>query len=802
MIKKIDISKFGSFKEFTWETFLNEKKFTQRNVFYGRNYAGKTTLSRVFRSLEKGKLHEDFQDANFRVYMESGETLNESKIGEELINIRVYNSDFKRENLSILYSEEGDVKPFAIIGERNIEKEKKIKVNNKKISKLKGKLGNIKDKTGLEGELNAIEVQKRTVRNLITKNLRDKAGDIRGDANLFIRTDTKRSYNRTDFLDEIDRAKESETLSEDEKEKYLSVLKEEPKAVIQFQMPNINVFINLKKEVRELLAKEIKPSNSIEYLIKDSNLQKWVEHGMKLHRNKRDTCAFCNSEINKEVWQKLDDHFTKESEEYKEKLNLLKDRIEKEIASWTDTIFIDKENFYVAYHDDYTKLNNDWKELKKNYIHNLNVLQEDIRKRLKDLFTGNQISKERLIEVDENNELTKEIKGLIEKNDNYTGILGDEQENARLNLRLNFIKKAIKDINYDEIRKEIKNLESDINKKEDEIKDVRKQIEIAETQIEMLVSQLNNQKAAVDQVNHYLQNHLSHPELELVAEEILNEQKGHTLSDNQYQFNIMRNGKPANNLSEGEESLIAFCYFLATLKQIESPENWIIFIDDPISSLDGNNLFYIFSLIDSEIAQVKYKQFFLSTHNLDLLKYTFRFEKPTNSKTLWIKEQFIIEKGKNGSSISEMPKYLSKYATEFNFLFEQIFKVATEEQNDDNFHVFYNFPNNARKFLESYLFFKYPNTFIGNDRRIKKFFNDTTDITFLQRINNEYSHGDGQPDRLHKPVDIHEFKKDALLIINKIRNSDLDQFNNLCKSIGGNEELVIELLKQREPILL
>ncbi len=39
----------------------------------------------------------------------------------------------------------------------------------------------------------------------------------------------------------------------------------------------------------------------------------------------------------------------------------------------------------------------------------------------------------------------------------------------------------------------------------------------------------------------------------------------------------------------------------------------------------------------------------------------------------------------------------------------------------DNYHVFYNFPNNARKFLESYLFFKYPNTKINNDERINYF---------------------------------------------------------------------------------
>jgi len=45
-------------------------------------------------------------------------------------------------------------------------------------------------------------------------------------------------------------------------------------------------------------------------------------------------------------------------------------------------------------------------------------------------------------------------------------------------------------------------------------------------------------------------------------------------------------------------------------------------IDDPISSLDSNHVFFVFSLIDSIIAKPKkYTQLFISTHNLDFLKY-------------------------------------------------------------------------------------------------------------------------------------------------------------------------------------
>jgi wobble nucleotide-excising tRNase len=76
-------------------------------------------------------------------------------------------------------------------------------------------------------------------------------------------------------------------------------------------------------------------------------------------------------------------------------------------------------------------------------------------------------------------------------------------------------------------------------------------------------------------------------------------------------------------LSEGECSLIAFCYFMAKLDDIESNgKNLIIWIDDPISSLDSNHVFFVYSLLRAEIVEAsKYEQLFISTHNLDFLKY-------------------------------------------------------------------------------------------------------------------------------------------------------------------------------------
>ncbi|EGO0810648.1 AAA family ATPase, partial [Campylobacter lari] len=134
-------------------------------------------------------------------------------------------------------------------------------------------------------------------------------------------------------------------------------------------------------------------------------------------------------------------------------------------------------------------------------------------------------------------------------------------------------------------------------------------------------------------INKYLKSYFGHNMLELKAKK---DDKGQLNGE----FEILRNGKQAKNLSEGECSLVAFCYFVASLEDAKSKDkNPIIWIDDPISSLDNNHIFFIFSVIENEIVEKdSFKQFFISTHNLDFLKYIKRLKKTKpkqkeNSKT-------------------------------------------------------------------------------------------------------------------------------------------------------------------------
>jgi wobble nucleotide-excising tRNase len=215
----------------------------------------------------------------------------------------------------------------------------------------------------------------------------------------------------------------------------------------------------------------------------------------------------------------------------------------------------------------------------------------------------------------------------------------------------------------------------------------------------------------------------------------------------------------------------------------------IFWIDDPISSLDSNHIFFVYSLINTGIVEKAiFEQFFVSTHNLDFLKYLKRLpganndiKKNDNKKKY---QFFVVQRIDKDSFIRIMPDYLRDYVTEFNYLFHQIYQCSTIDTIDDtNYTIFYNFGNNARKFLEIFLYYKYPDNSSDADKLVKFFGDETIPAVLTDRINNEYSHLCGIFERGSTPVEVPEMQKSAQIIISKLKE-DKHQFESLLKSIG------------------
>ena len=106
MIKSIDISNFGCFKDFVWSDSVRHQNndpsdFKKLNILYGRNYSGKTTLSRIFRSLQTGILPKNYEAPLFTISTSLGD-ISQTQIPSADHEIRVYNKDFVDEHLEFL----------------------------------------------------------------------------------------------------------------------------------------------------------------------------------------------------------------------------------------------------------------------------------------------------------------------------------------------------------------------------------------------------------------------------------------------------------------------------------------------------------------------------------------------------------------------------------------------------------------------------------------------------------------------------------------------------------------------------
>jgi wobble nucleotide-excising tRNase len=260
-----------------------------------------------------------------------------------------------------------------------------------------------------------------------------------------------------------------------------------------------------------------------------------------------------------------------------------------------------------------------------------------------------------------------------------------------------------------------------------------------------------------------------------------------------------------HSLSEGEKTTLAFAYFLSKVRveQSESYNNCIIYIDDPISSLDESRLFYTANVINNEFTSAL--QLFISSHNLKFLKILINFK---FSDTLGLYEI----KYDKCSLIKDLPEVLWNFNTSYYYKLNQIIDYVNGviEHSTAIFFV----PNNIRVVLESFLSFKFcylkSKNNVGNTPglaemigRVKNEKNDyfknlkpCADINkdnwkdcldyVITKISDAFSHGSpSNMDISFNPVSEEELKKVSNSVINIMKFMDHVHFDKVEK-IGTN----------------
>lgn len=727
MIKRIQsLKNFGVYKNYKHSGTLQE--FSDKNIIYGWNYSGKTTLSRLFSFLENKQINtEEYPDIEFEIILNDNTKINHSNIEAFPFIVRVFNSDFIKENLrfdtddkkmkAITFDigENAHLRPLIVANETYIEKVNKIISTNSKFIK----------------EFNLFTDSKFSKQAKIIKNDYFNSLIEFNKSHLEKLIDTKdtaleKIISDGNYLLKV----KADSIASNNKEK------------LELKDYALN-FEELSQLVSIFIARVPKVSSTIKLLDEDKELYDWVNKGVEIHNIKDlKTCSFCNEEISSDRILDLNTYFTNEAAQLKEDsinlINLISDEI-KLVESFL-LINISKNDISKSLQDDFQKLIDNYGKL----VYRYHALANNLTSAIYDKVNKSIFIKKTLKELD-----TTVLKELSDWYLNYSNVISQHndiidnfkknQDEAREKYKSHLVSLYLIDEDYFEIKRK-----KEVEEKYHQI--LKNTLLQKEIQNKEFNNQLQSITAGKSELNNFIK-------LFLKREDILID-----VVDDEY-FVLKRGETIAKNLSEGEKTAIAFSHFMVLLNSLHNDDkllDTIIFIDDPISSLDANHIAQVSSLINSfffrkEVLADKpekvvdcFKQLFISTHNFEF--YSFlrdannikRKKKIENEDGTKSEAQscfsFLVKKETiNTSTIIKMPASLTSYKSEYIYLFSVIYDFLESNCNEENPHYVL-MPNAIRRFLEIYTLIKLPGNNGEIDSRIKELVGEVNELKILHHF--------------------------------------------------------------------
>lgn len=282
IITNIDINKYKRFQNFRGVT----PDFGKYNIFYGWNYSGKTTLSRIF-ALYNGISEEKNIETDSEFFLKT--TFGNLDISQsDKIKIHTFNSDYIKNNL---FFEKQFASNIIVVSDKAtdiIEKIKNLKKSREDLTKT----------------LIAFNQQY----NIYEKEYNQKRSDYAIEIDKFL-TEKFTARNIPSIENRLDISKLSDYILQDnDKEAKIKTLYNPTKFS---QIKKIEEIKNIDlQEIISMLQQSVTPSSIIQKL-QVNNAEEWVKQGVKLHQN-IDICLFCGAKLNQGYLEHLDEIFKSE----------------------------------------------------------------------------------------------------------------------------------------------------------------------------------------------------------------------------------------------------------------------------------------------------------------------------------------------------------------------------------------------------------------------------------------------------------------------------------------------------------
>lgn len=657
---------YGVFRDFTWPQGLPE--FSRYNLIYGWNGTGKTTLSRLFRHLErrqnptKGKLSVTIDDTDY----------SEEQFEMCSIPVRVFNRDFIGQTV---FTKNGEVAPIYVIGERNVEKQKQADTLRNQLGDKNRALENARAKQREAGE----KLEQFCI---------DRAKAIKNT----LRTSGSNPYNEYDKRRYRERAERmvadgdaaTHLLNEGERDDLLVQHRDTPKPKVQeirYTLPSLQ---QLTISVSDLLQETV-VSTIIQALKDDPDLAGWTRKGLGLHKD-RDSkkCLFCEQPLPAGRLEVLEAHFSAEYERFLVKLD---EQIRHLQAASNQAARVELPDSARLYADLVTEYDEAKSAVQKALVH-VHECLETLIQALKDK-KAKPFDRVTLdvavppLEVD----IIDRLNGVVRKHNQASDEFEARVASARKRLALDMI--AMDLDKFEQLRDAVRQAETDV-------KTVKQEVERLTTEIERLEREIVEHRQPAEELNRDLCKYFGHGELQLAVRDT--------------GYSISRNRQPATTLSEGEMTGIALLYFLKSLEDREFDlQNGVVVLDDPVSSLDQNCLFGAFGYIRARTQTAA--QVIILTHNFlffQLVREWFRNLRGPDRRAWRV---FMLECAFDGvarsARLQPIDPLLMDFDSEYHYLFARLYRMATEPPAT-SLEAYYWAPSIARRVLETVLAFRVP----------------------------------------------------------------------------------------------
>jgi len=739
MIQQIDhLRDFGIYRNFQGNGL---PAFAKCNLIYGWNYSGKTTLSRLFQILENPDLIANWSASSFRLVLGDGSAVTHVSLATNPPpKTRVFNRDFVVAN----FAQEHTAPALFILGAQNVALRQRLEQLNRRRERV----------TLLEA---SFREQARHAQSEIDQLGTDKAsvaGSLLG----------VRNFRRPDLMSRVEEVRQNYTdyyLFDAEVTTKFEIWRTISAWTVLNTVPEtLPDLVTFSASVAALLG-QTASNRAIERLNSDRYLETWVRTGIALHQDKRE-CEFCGSPISDKRLELLRGHFSQEYEA------LVRDLNAKIIGCQSlslNVLLPDERDFAPDLKAEFASL--------RNQIENWKEWVGQVQARMVDALTQKQIRietaidwREELPRAAEGQTLLEQVNALIQRHNQAANELTESKANARAALERHFAAQLFR--------------ENDLTGKEGRVAKARHRVtEVTEilsrmaAQITAVELQVRQQSIGAAKLNDVLRFLLAGNNIDVTA-----------VGDGLFEFR--REGFPAGNLSDGEKTAISFAYFLISLESNGAAlADTIVFIDDPISSLDSNHIYAVYALICERLSVCR--QIFVSTHNSELFNlmkdewFEARSRYANNRNACAYLVNRTLDGSQWVSAVEDLPALLRKYKSEYHFVFAQLYAFAYAQA--PSLHEAYTAPNLLRKFLEAYLGFRKPCVSKWSDK-LDLLFATPEERREIQKFADDASHLQGVNRALQHP----NFITSAQLCVNKViaglKLRDLDHYYSLCNVIG------------------